>query len=331
MMWGCGYGILARWYSGDGSGDVALQKRYTSNGIAPNAFGSTFGAKYFKEGRISGVPVVPSGMSGSSGTFTVDASDIYSASATITEGSVTDTLSSTENPTVTEAEGVFYVRGDANAQSLGAHAASGGHRREMMGIRGLVTNTDLDDIAILDGTDTGTTKYNDPLQGLAVGSYDWFQAIVDAHSGGRYTAQRALTFTLMQKMFDNVEEAAGKDYGPNLILTTRAIRREYLELCQADRRYVNTMELDGGWTAIDYNGVPLTVDNDAIDGEMYFLTTKELNIYRMSDYNWMQKDGAVLSRITGYDAYEAVLYRYAELGVTRRNTQGVLCDIDYEL
>jgi len=326
QLWGCGYGIISRWRTGDGSGNVTIQKRYSSNDVEPSAFGSTFGAKYFKEGRISGVPVVLSGMSGSSGTFTVDATDIYSASATITEGSVYDTLVSTTNPAVSEAVGTFYVR----PASLGAHAASGGHRKEMMGIRGLITNTDLDEIACLDGTDTGTTKYNDPLQGLAVATYDWFKAIVDSHSGGRYTAQRALTFTLMQKMFDKVEEAAGKDYGPNLILTTRAIRREYLELCQADRRYVNTMELDGGWTAIDYNGVPLTVDNDAIDGEIYFLTTKEMNIYRMADYNWMQKDGAVLSRITNYDAYEAVLYRYAELGITRRNAQGVLTDIDYE-
>jgi len=50
----------------------------------------------------------------------------------------------------------------------------------------------------------------------------------------------------------------------------------------------------------------------------------------MADYDWMQKDGAILSRISGYDAYEAVIYRYAELGCTRRNSQGVLCDLDYE-
>jgi hypothetical protein len=134
----------------------------------------------------------------------------------------------------------------------------------------------------------------------------------------------------MQKMFDKVEIAAGKNYGPNMIITTHSIRREYLELCRADRRQINTMELDGGFTGLDYNGIPLVVDPDAIDGEMYFLTTKDLQIYRMSDYDWMSKDGAILSRITGYDAYEAVLFRYAELGCVRRNSHGVLCDLDYE-
>jgi hypothetical protein len=135
----------------------------------------------------------------------------------------------------------------------------------------------------------------------------------------------------MDKMFDKVEENAGKDYGPDTVMTTRAIRREYKELCEADRRHVNTMTLDGGWKALEYNGIPLMVDDDAIDGEMYFLTLRDMQIYRMSDYQWMDKDGSILSRISGYDAYEAVLYRYAELGCNRRNSQGVLCDLSYDV
>ena len=82
-------------------------------------------------------------------------------------------------------------------------------------------------------------------------------------------------------------------------------------------------------------GEPLVIDclrgtPDAIDGEIYFLTLKDLHMYRMSDYQWMDKDGAVLARISGYDAYEAVLFRYAELGCKRRNSHGVLCDLNYE-
>jgi hypothetical protein len=134
----------------------------------------------------------------------------------------------------------------------------------------------------------------------------------------------------MQMSFDFVEIKAGKDYGPDLILTSHALRREYYDLCIADRRAVNTMTLDGGWKALEFNGIPLTVDQDAIDGEMYFITTKDLSIYRMSDYEWMTKDGSVLHRVADYDAYEAVLFRYAELGCTRRNSHAVLADLAYE-
>ncbi len=198
-----------------------------------------------------------------------------------------------------------------------------------MGLRGIVTDEDLDEIGIFDASSQVGLKTNDPLQGLDVSTYAWFKAYVDKHSAGRYAGQRALTLDLMQKMFDKVETKAGKDYGPDLILTTKAIKREYLSLMQADRRNINTMTLDGGWSALDYNGIPLTVDDDAIDGEMYFLTAKDIQLYRMSDYDWMDKDGSVLARLSGYDAYEAVLFLYAELGCSRRNSHGVIADIAY--
>jgi hypothetical protein len=329
MDWGAGYGLLARWQSGSSTA-IVLQKKYRGCAAGGDAFGSAFGGKYLDK-RTDCVAVVCSSISSAtSASYTVD-STALTVSA-LTKGTAgTDTLTITD-AVVTEAASTFYVRGNATQQSLGTAAASGGHRKESMGLRGLVTDTNIDDISISDGTNTGlgtTSPGVDALQGLAVGTYTWFKSIVDSHSSGRYAGQRALSLTLMQTMFDMVEEQAGKDFGPTLMLTTRAIRREYLELVRANKTFVNTMELDGGWTALDYNGVPFTVDNDAIDGEIYFLTLADIQMYRMSDYDWMQKDGAVLSRISGYDIYEAVLYRYHEMGIKNRATQGVITDIAY--
>lgn len=321
---GAGYGTLARWRSTSSGTVYTLQKKYRGNSAGGDAFGSAFGGKYLDK-RNDAVAVVCASLSGS-GTFTVSTTNL--AVSALTKGSFStgyDTITVT-GPSVSEAAGTFYVR----PASLGTQTTSGGHRYEMMGLRGLVTNEDLDTITMTDGTnsDAGSTN-NDPLQGVSVDSYTWFKSIVDTHSSGRYAGQRALSLNLMQQMFDMVEEQAGKDYGPNLIYTTRAIRREYLELMQAIRSAVNTMKLDGGWEALEYNGVPFVVDNDAIDGEMYFLTTKDLQIFRMADWQWMEKDGSILSRVSGYDAYEAVLFSYAEFAVLNRATQGVICDIDY--
>ncbi|MFH0848408.1 MAG: phage major capsid protein, partial [archaeon] len=270
QLWGAGYGTLARWQSG-ATTSIVLQNAYTGNSAGGNGFGSAFGAKYFEE-NSNGVAVVIAS-AGASGTATVDDTDL--AVSAVSKASTGDTITCTDVG-VTEAAGTFYVRGDANAQSLGTITTSGGHRREMMGLRGIVADTDLDEIAVTSDAETTcglATANNDSLQGLAVATYTWWKGLVSKHSSGRYAGQRTLTLMLMQQMFDAVEKKAGKDYGPNLILTTRAIRREYLELCTADRRVVNTMTLDGGWTALDYNGIPLTVDDDAIDGEMYFLTS----------------------------------------------------------
>ena len=329
QLWGCGGGVIGRNLADYTTDGQTFQKKYRGNARGPDAFGSTFGGKYVEE-NAGCVAVVLTGTTTITAA-TVDTTDMAVTAVDSTTSTDSDDVTSTD-PSVTEAAGTFYVR-PASLVTITSGSSAGAWRLEMMGLRGIITNTDLDEILLVNdasgGTD-GLSSPNDPLQGLDVSTYAWFKALVSTHSSGRYQGQRALSLDMMQQMFDKVEIKAGKDYGPNMIMTTHAIRREYLELMQADRRNVNTMTLDGGWKALDFNGIPLMVDPDAIDGEMYFLTTKDLQIYRMSDYDWMTKDGAILSRISGYDAYEAVLFRYAEMGAKRRNSQGVICDIAYD-
>jgi len=348
QMWGSGYGVIAR------LGGAALstqdpytvQKKYCNNAAGGDFFGSTFGSKYIDEWasvsttyQDGGYNVVVPLWTGSAGAISVAvgaAAMVIPMTGVIAEhaSGVYVTLGTTHTDnSVSETEGTYLCR-YGNVATIAAAAAAGSGRKEMMGLRGLVTNENVDDAAFYStaggqGFASASAPVIDSLQGLAVTTYPWFRSHVMTASGGRYTSQRQLTPTLMQQMFDKVELKAGKDYGPDMIITTHAIRREYLDYMEARRRTVNTMQLDGGWTAIDYNGVPLMVDGDAIDGEMYFLTLKDLQVYRMSDYDWMDRDGAILSRMTGYDAYEAVLYRYAELGINNRQTSGVICDLAY--
>ncbi len=321
QLWGCGYGILARWRSGAATA-VTLQKSYRSNSVGGDGFGSTFGQKYLEE-VPSGVWNIPQSASAAITTMTLGTTDM--APTTFSEGATYDSITVTD--TSTPIGGSYIVR-PASSYTTNASTSAGYARLEMMGLRGIVSDDDLDEIAVFNASNAGF-GVNDPLQGLAVGTYPWWKANVDKHSGGRYSAQRSLTLVLMQKMFDKIEQKAGKEVGPDLILTTTALRREYITLALTNHQTVNDMSLDGGWKGISYNGVLLYTDNDAIDGEIYFLTTKDLQMYRMSDYDWMSKDGAILSRISGYDAYEAVLFRYAELGCNRRNTQGVIADLSY--
>lgn len=327
QLWGCGYSVLGRWISGDTT-SVLVQKKYRTNSAGGDGFGSTFGAKYLEE-ISTGVwnnPTVDSGIT----EMTVSTVELCDGTFAISESADYDTV--TVVSTGAPEAGTYIVRKGAS-RTMTASTAAAFARLEMMGLRGIVTNTDLDEIAVFNASWTGykSGTANDPFQGLAVSANGWWKANVDTHASGRYQGQRALNLTLFQKMFDKVEKKAGKGYGPDLILTTAAIRREYIELMLADRRQVNEMKIEGGWSGISYNGVLFYVDSgDAIDGEIYFLTTRDLQIYRMSDYDWMSKDGAVLSRVSGYDAYEAVLFRYAEFGCLRRNTQGVICDLAYD-
>lgn len=159
------------------------------------------------------------------------------------------------------------------------------------------------------------------LQGLDVATFAWWKANVLANGG----TNRAISLSLMQTALDATE--TNSDGEVSAIYTTHGIRRAYQALLQADRVYQNTMEFDGGFKALDYNGLPLIADKDAVANTLFFADESHLKMYRMSDWEWMEEDGAILSRVSGEDAYEAVLFKYCELGCSARNAQTVLKDI----
>lgn len=185
----------------------------------------------------------------------------------------------------------------------------GNYLREMQGLKGIVSDADPTVGGILVGGISRATAGN-----------EFWKANVLANAG----IARKLTLDLMQQAWDTAEEEGGEI---SLILTGRTQRRKYLALVKADGRFVNNLKLDGGWEALDYNGKPLVVDRHSLPGRMYFLDESTLALYRMSDVDWMNEDGAILSRVSGADAYEAVLFLYATLGSRACNRNALLDDL----
>ena len=182
---------------------------------------------------------------------------------------------------------------------------------EVMGLLGIVDSY------------TATTTYVQTLQSIDRSSNPvWDANVLD--NGG---TARALTGDLIQEAFDEVDITAGEE--PNLILTTHETRRKYADLLMADRRFVNYgATLDAGQGKLAYDNKPIAVDPCCTAGSMKGISTDHFAIHRMSDFDWMDKDGAILSRVSGYDAYEAVLFLYAELGCDQPNANFDIRDIE---
>jgi hypothetical protein len=178
---------------------------------------------------------------------------------------------------------------------------------ELMGIKGIV--------------DDGT--YVTTLHNLSRTTYPWWKCSTHSTDSNAGT-NRDLTLDLMQASLTAVEKNGGKT---NLIVTTPELRDAYAALLVADRRFGESMNLDGGFKALDYSGIPLVADPDCTPNTMYFLDTDHLFIFQQSDWNWMEKDGAVLSRVADKDAYEAVLYWYANVGTDRPRAHSFLRDV----
>jgi hypothetical protein len=166
-----------------------------------------------------------------------------------------------------------------------------------------------------------------PLQGLAVSGRPWWQAQIFRNPTAPGTL-RQLDLADIQEVIDTI--ATQTDYSEsdiNMMLSNYPVRRAYFKLMIAERRQVNTMKLDGGWTALDYNGMPFVVDSQAARNAIQFIVLDTMGILRTSDFDWMDKDGSYLYRVSGKDAYAATLFHYGNLACYNRNGNGALLDI----
>lgn len=154
------------------------------------------------------------------------------------------------------------------------------------------------------------------------GRVDTLQAITRSTSGNSYwksqvndqgsaASPATLTEGMMQDSYSLVEQQSGE---VSFVLCSYKVRDAYSKLLTPDKRYMNTTDLKGGFKSLDFNGVPLVADRDCTPYTAYFVDKSTLELYEMAPISWADKDGAVLRQVAGYDAYEATLFYYANLG-----------------
>lgn len=132
---------------------------------------------------------------------------------------------------------------------------------------------------------------------------EWQANLVDAAG--------ALTEAKMRIAMDQSEVNGVSE--PDLLITDHVTRRRYEALLQSNKRFVNPLELEGGFSALEFDGKPLVVDKDAPAERIYFLRTSDFAWMMLEDVDWMDQDGSTLSRVAGKDAYGATLFTYRNL------------------
>lgn len=150
-----------------------------------------------------------------------------------------------------------------------------------------------------------------------------WQSVINSNGG----TLRPLSEGLMIKMTDDVRMQGGKC---SLILTSLGVRRAYFSLLSQQRRYSNTKEFGGGMTGLAFNNgaeIPVVEDPDAPPNKMWFLDESAFKVYRDKDWSWLDKDGGIWKWVQNKDAFEAVIKQYWQIGLDRRNAQGLMTDI----
>lgn len=181
---------------------------------------------------------------------------------------------------------------------------SGDYNVEAMGIGGIMSST-----LTLQGIDP-----------TAVGNGFWKPGII-SNSG----TLRALSLPLMRQAADTSELDGGKI---DLITTSYGVRAAYEALLQQNVRYTSPMKLEGGYDVLEWDGRAMAVDRYHESNRMHFLDTSELDLYQLSDFEWMEDDkGAALAPVPGYDKYAATMFCYETLVTYKRNAHVALIDL----
>lgn len=183
---------------------------------------------------------------------------------------------------------------------------------QMTGLQAIIDN--VDPVLLPDG-----------LHDLSVDDAPWWASQVI----GSTSSPQDLRFPLLNRILSRVAKNSpnGKD-DVEFILTSYAGQDTYYELAANERIAVNTMVLDGGYEGVEFNGIPIVADPEHWIGSYSFIVPSALRILQVKDTDWMDRDGNVLSRVSGADAYEATMFAYMNLGTPARNSLGKLRGIN---
>lgn len=133
----------------------------------------------------------------------------------------------------------------------------------------------------------------------------------------------------MIKAMDEIRRAGGKI--PSAIFTSLGVRRAYWNLMTSLRRYNEPKTFDGGLTGLSFmygeKDLPVVADPDAPAQNMFFITESEIKIWRDKNWYWEDRAGSVLQWVTDYDAFEALMKQYWQIGTHQRNAHGKMTTV----
>ncbi len=154
------------------------------------------------------------------------------------------------------------------------------------------------------------------LYGVDLSANAWMKAYRSESVG-------TISENIIQTAIDNIEENSGSKV--NFIICSWGVKRALQNVLSQNKRYIDTVELEGGAKAITFNGIPVVADRFCPEGTMYLLNTEDFTMCELCDWQWLTSDeGKILKQVAGKPVYTATLVKYAELVCDRPYGQGVL-------
>ena len=166
-------------------------------------------------------------------------------------------------------------------------------------------------------------KDNGELYGLDRNTYNWLVPYMKDISSGTPTD---ISEVVMQKAIDDLDEQANSKV--DFIVCSAGVKRNYQNYLASYRSNINVMELEGGFKAISYNGIPLVSDRFVPANTMFMLNTSEFNLHQLCDWKWLEsEEGRIIKQTPGKATYQATLVKYADLICNKPSGQAKITGI----
>ncbi len=200
----------------------------------------------------------------------------------------------------------------ANSVTFGASAlknnilcVQGSYKKELTGLGAIFSNTGK-------------------LYGLERAAYNWmipYMKDITANSN-----KGDITDIVMQKAIDELDENANSKV--DFIVCSSGVKRNYQNYLASYRSNIDIMNLEGGFKAISYNGIPVVSDRFVPENTMYLLNTSEFNLHQLCDWKWLEgEDGRVIRQTPGKPTYQATLVKYADIICNKPSGQAKITGI----
>ncbi len=132
--------------------------------------------------------------------------------------------------------------------------------------------------------------------------------------------------TAIQTAIDYLDENAGSRV--NFIICSSGVKRAFQNHLSTYKRNIDVMDLNGGYKALSYNGIPIVSDRFCPEGTMYLLNTDDFILHQLCDWKWLEgEDGKVIKQVADKPVYKATLVKYADLICSRPCGQAMLTGI----
>jgi hypothetical protein len=113
-------------------------------------------------------------------------------------------------------------------------------------------------------------------------------------------------------------------------VTTPGIARRLFETAEfkTNVRFVDTKVLGAGFESLSFSqgagNVTLVTDRLAPWGKLFLIPTENFRKFSPGDWDFLARDGQAVKWVQNKDAFQSILFYYANLGTNRRNNSLVM-------